>query len=68
MTELDELYDLYSTTPEGLHLRQLLIKIDRYCTPWMSAILINQLKKELLVQLIERDFTDMAPFESLTNL
>jgi hypothetical protein len=56
--DIDELYRLYITTPEGENIKQLLYKIDRYCKDWMHEILIEKLRRELLVQLIEKDFVD----------
>lgn len=50
---IEEYYDLYSQTDEGKELRQILDKVDKYCSNWMHAILVMALKKELFLQIME---------------
>lgn len=65
---IDEKFDLYRTTPEGLRIGEILIKVDRMCSPWMHANDVMSLKKSLLVQIIERGFIDEEASESYTLL
>ena len=65
---IDEKFDLYRTTPEGRRIGEILIKLDRRCSPWMHANDVLSLKKELLVQIIEKGFVDEEVSESYVLL
>ena len=51
---IDEKYELYSNLPEWNWLHDVLLKIDRECSPWMHAKQVTYLKKQLFVQIVER--------------
>lgn len=50
---INEYYDLYSTTPEGIELREILMKIDKHCSHWMHHFEVEKLRRELFVQIME---------------
>lgn len=54
MREVDERYELYSSLDEWNWLHDVLLKVDRECSPWMHAIQVLYLKKILFVQIVER--------------
>ena len=64
---VEEKFDLYRTTPEGRRLGDILTKLDRRCSPWMHAHDVMNLKKELLVQIID-GFTEEESSEHYTQL
>lgn len=51
---INEKYDLYSNLPEWYWLHDVLLKIDKECSPWMHAKQVIYLKKQLFVQIVER--------------
>lgn len=54
MSEIDEKYEVYSTLDEWSWLHDVLLKIDRECSPWMHAVQVLYLKKILFVQIVEK--------------
>lgn len=69
--QVNELYDLYRTTPEGVRISEILDKIPRKCSAWMTGELDNEhswfhLKKEILVQIIDRAFVSEEAEEPLS--
>lgn len=65
---VDEKFDLYRYTEEGQRVGEILVKLDRRCSPWMHADDVMRLKKELLVQIIEKGFVDEEISEHYTIL
>ena len=70
---INEKFDLYRTMPEGQRISQILDKIPRRCSAWMTGEANSEnswffLKKELLVQIMEKGFgddEDTEPYNSL---
>jgi len=65
---IDEKFDLYRYTEEGRRIGEILVKLDRKCSPWMHADDVMSLKKELLVQIVEKGFVDEELSETYTLL
>lgn len=70
---INDMYDLYRTTPEGVRISLILDKIPRKCSAWMSGEndSVNSwffLKKELLVQILEKGFVDEPSEEPYCNI
>ena len=60
---INEMYDLYRTTPEGVRISLILDKVPRRCSAWMTGESDSEnswffLKKELLVQIMEHTYVE----------
>jgi hypothetical protein len=56
--KIDELYNEWRKTPEGMQLDQILNKLDRNCSNWMTggtkdSISWFSMKKKLFVQIMQ---------------
>ena len=63
--DIDYLYEGYLGTPEGARIADILVKLDRYCQAWMHKDDVMKMKKEILVQIIDRAFVveeDSVPY------
>lgn len=52
--DIDDKYELYSSLPEWNWVHDILLKVDRECSPWMHAVQVQYLKKSLFIQIVER--------------
>ena len=66
--EVEELYEMFIATPEGRRIADILVKLDNYLQPWVHKEIVQKLKKEILVQFLDPDYTiedDSVPYISL---